>query len=180
MWEERMLPHLDSNMVWLGLWAVGQRGRREQEMWLLYPSTFQNGTFAELGTPVALSCKLSPSMVELVYASDLQRNLQLWGQFLDPKALAPTLTFLSLSLSLSSSTAQGHISPLFNHLRNKLALQMTFVDCYFAFIHENKNKALLSHKCANWIGWNPLLTSGKIIYCFLSIYKASESVRAGD
>ena len=39
--------------------------------------------------------------------------------------------------------------PLFIHLRNRLALQMTYVNFYFAFIHQRKNKGLLFHKCVN-------------------------------
>lgn len=72
-------------------------------------------------------------------------------RFLDPQALAPAPTPL-----FSSPTAQDPIHPLFTHLRNKLAFQMTYVDCYFAFIHQHKSKGLLPHKHVHWVEWKNL------------------------
>ena len=148
-------PGLKHGMTWCdgGCGAVGLRGRREQRgghstqapsfLMRFYRYWESCGSFVWGLSPWWETLSVLLTSKELYHFENIQ--------FLDLK---------SLSLLLLLPHCSGFILPLFVHLRNKLALQMTYADCSFAF-YRHKSKGLLFHKCVNWAKWKTSINMRK-------------------
>lgn len=150
--EKGLLPHLDSNTVWWGVMrgvGCGSEGEKGTDSWQLYPSTFFPNGLLQIPRGLWLFSLSSRSlMIDPTCASDLQWTVQLWEH--------------TIPRSQSSFSPPRLLKALFFpfvHIRNKLALQMTYVDCYFAFHH--KSKGLLFYKCVNWVEQKTFINTRK-------------------